>query len=168
MATFTQWLAEQETRSDQAGYIAQWYKSYEGNRPRMSSPVSVQRWLEKSDPQRWAEGGKEAWQVMLDEYRGHKADSHLQIVRETPDQAIVTLGAINQHLQQVNLKLDLIAAHLGLGVFEDSAGNPVSGVGSLAGHWPAPQAVPDPPAITAPPSWQEMAARADFTEEAGA
>jgi hypothetical protein len=155
VATFAHWLTQQENRTDRTGELARWWKSYEGNRPKRSSPSGIETYLREQGPQAWEEWGRAAWAAMLEEWHTSRLPSHLQIVRETPDQAMVTLGAIRQALAEMNLRLSAIESNLQV-------------IGAHAGvDWIEPEAQPEPaPADLIGPGWPEIYRMARFDEEA--
>lgn len=68
MATFSSWLMDQRSREDQVGWVARYWKDL-ADKPRMSSPVSIEGHLRQRGLLDSQEGLAEAWEVVMTEYR---------------------------------------------------------------------------------------------------
>lgn len=155
MATFTQWLKEQEGREgDPVGWFAQFWRDLEG-KPRLSAVHSVTKHLEDRNLFQLTPGLTEAHDAALAEYR-HQREAVMRPVpqeRGLAGQAVdrateAGLAAAAKHAQpeqvqgelfsaelvsdkpqldRIEAKLDEIRAHLGLAVTADRiASGPVT------------------------------------------
>lgn len=68
MATFSSWLMDQRGREDQVGWVARYWKDLP-DKPRMSSPVSIEGHLRQRGLFESQEGLADAWTVVTGEYR---------------------------------------------------------------------------------------------------
>jgi hypothetical protein len=170
MATFASWLSEQETRSDQARYIAKWWNTLE-NRPRASSPAGIEKALRTADPGQWEQYGAQAWGVMLAEYREQRGDTVRPVpaapVTGTPDQAMMLEARLAQmmaELRALRAMGVLIAAKLDVDLSHAVTLHPVT-------EEPVPvhEVVHEAGDISDQARWSELALRADWAadEEAG-
>jgi hypothetical protein len=152
-ATFAQWLKDQENRDDGPGQVARWWASHEGKRPKASAPDTIRRWLREHDREVWDnQGGKAAWEATIAEFRASR-ERHLALVPERPDQAMVTLGAIQQALTQILSVQLMIAEKLGIENIETAS-------------WaPEPVTIAEATETAGEPGWPELAAMAQYGEE---
>jgi hypothetical protein len=113
MGTYASWLNDQGSREDAVGEAARWWASFEGKRPRMSSPESIMKWLKDHDRPTWENGGKERWYAAVEEFKGSQQPRHLSAVPD-PAGVITDLGAIAAALADINAKLAMIMIHFGI------------------------------------------------------
>lgn len=103
MATFAQWLAEQEGRpeDDLTGQLARLWKAAEGDRPRVSSPTGMQRWLLATQ----VEGGDEMIKTAVAEYHAKRGD--LRVIGADESRITVMLEDIVRRLDWIEHVLRL-------------------------------------------------------------
>lgn len=68
MATFSSWLSDQIKREDQVGWVARYWKDL-SDKPRLSSPVSIEGHLRQRGLFESQDGLADAWTVVTGEYR---------------------------------------------------------------------------------------------------
>jgi hypothetical protein len=138
MPTFSTWLYDQVNRSDQAGYVAKTWRDLP-QKPRLSSPLSIEKHLRDRGLWEAQEGLAEAWEVMMSEYRQQRLVAAAQEAGVTPEQfasrqpplpgmspgelvssaaaaGTAAAAAVTTHVSLASLdaKLDAICAHLGI------------------------------------------------------
>jgi len=114
MGTYASWLSQQDSRQDAVGEAARWWASFEGRRPRMSSPESIMKWLKDHDRPTWDNGGKERWYAAVEEFKSQQQPRHLAAVPD-PATVMTDLGTIMTKLNHLDAKLETIMLHLGIG-----------------------------------------------------
>jgi hypothetical protein len=105
MASFTQWLQQQTERDDQAGELARLWKSYEGNRPKVYSPMGVRTFLTSQN----VEGASDLVTAVQDIYHTGRGD--LRVAADADAQ----LAGLADQLGHIAEDIALIKDALGIG-----------------------------------------------------
>ena len=136
MATFSSWLMDQRSREDQVGWVARYWKDLP-DKPRMSSPVSIEGHLRQRGLMDSQEGLAEAWDLVMTEYRQQRLVTAATDAGVTPEQmaasidrhpstgryaaesaggVVIAASGVPVTLELVSAKLDAVLAHLGIAV----------------------------------------------------
>lgn len=120
MATFQQWLQEQEPRQDMTGELARWWAGEAATRPRVSSPSGIERYMVKmlregnlaqlGDEQKGAM--REAFAEVVREYHGRDGQRQEagggHAAAQVPDGLAETLQRVTDRLDQIWGRVELI------------------------------------------------------------
>lgn len=90
MATFSSWLYDQRKREDQVGWVARYWKDLP-DKPRLSSPVSIEGHLRQRGLLDSQEGLADAWAVVTDEYRQQRLVAAASDAGVTPEQLAASI-----------------------------------------------------------------------------
>ena len=90
MATFSSWLMDQRSREDQVGWVARYWKDLP-DKPRLSSPVSIEGHLRQRGLLESQEGLADAWTVVTDEYRQQRLVAAASDAGVTPEQLAASI-----------------------------------------------------------------------------
>lgn len=90
MATFSAWLMDQRSREDQVGWVARYWKDLP-DKPRLSSPVSIEGHLRQRGLLDSEQGLAEAWEVVTGEYRQQRLVAAASDAGVTPEQLAASI-----------------------------------------------------------------------------
>jgi hypothetical protein len=130
MTTFSAWLTAQRDRTDEVGFASRFWRDLP-DRPRMSSPASIEGHLRQRGCFDAEQGLAQAWDSTMSEYRQQRiitsaADAGVTLVPNSPGAVVAAAAeagrqaaaAVTAHVSLASLdaKLDAICAHLGIAV----------------------------------------------------
>jgi hypothetical protein len=85
MVTFSAWLGDQRKRDDQTGWVAKFWAELD-QKPRLSSPASIERHIAERGLFESNAGLREAWDAMMGEYRQQRLVNAAAEGGVTPEQ----------------------------------------------------------------------------------